>query len=266
MKKDNICGIYIIRNKVNGMVYVGQSSDIESRFVYHKSRLNRNIHSNKYLQRAWNKYGKENFEFVIIEICDKSKLTEREQYYADKFRESVGIYNFGTFTDNVFRGEKRSNETIIKMSKAQIKNWINNRDIMIAGLEKRRDYYPEMINKNGETISEGYGILELSKILGLKNHCHLSSVINGKRPSVNGWMIKSNAYYDEVDCVWKVKHKNTINHPSFINMYTNEIIPSGDNMAYICKKYGLDVSHLGEVVSGKRKHHKGWILYEQDVL
>ena len=33
------CGIYQIRNKRNDKVYIGQSNNIESRFVGHKSDL-----------------------------------------------------------------------------------------------------------------------------------------------------------------------------------------------------------------------------------
>lgn len=61
------CGIYIIQNLVNGNIYVGSSSNIKRRFSQHKSTLRHNTHKNKHLQNAWNKYGEENFEFVVIE-------------------------------------------------------------------------------------------------------------------------------------------------------------------------------------------------------
>jgi group I intron endonuclease len=61
------CGIYIIQNLVNGKVYIGSSSNIRRRFSQHKSTLRHNTHKNRHLQNAWNKYGEENFEFIVIE-------------------------------------------------------------------------------------------------------------------------------------------------------------------------------------------------------
>lgn len=59
-------GVYFIRNKINNKFYVGHSIDISKRFLAHKSYLNRGLHHSTYLQRAWDKYGAENFEFGII--------------------------------------------------------------------------------------------------------------------------------------------------------------------------------------------------------
>ena len=58
-------GVYFIKNKINGKFYVGHSIDIKYRFRRHLYELKRNIHHCQYLQRAWNKYGEENYEFII---------------------------------------------------------------------------------------------------------------------------------------------------------------------------------------------------------
>ncbi len=61
--------IYLITNKVNGKRYVGQTMNregIKVRWYHHRYYLNRNKHSNKHLQDAWNKYGEENFEFEVL--------------------------------------------------------------------------------------------------------------------------------------------------------------------------------------------------------
>lgn len=64
---NNICGIYKIVNITNSKVYIGQSNNIKKRWTEHRSALNNNRHVNVHLQNAWNKYGENNFEFVIIE-------------------------------------------------------------------------------------------------------------------------------------------------------------------------------------------------------
>ena len=43
--------------------------------------LNKNIHGNAHLQRAWDKYGESNFKFEIIEECEPVVRFEREQFY-----------------------------------------------------------------------------------------------------------------------------------------------------------------------------------------
>ncbi len=83
-----ISGIYKIVNKVNGKYYVGSSVNIcgnrrGTRWKRHIWDLNRNKHGNDYLQRAWNKHGKNVFEFVLIEICLPHNLLSLEQKYLD---------------------------------------------------------------------------------------------------------------------------------------------------------------------------------------
>jgi len=92
-------GIYKITNLKNGKFYIGSSKDIEFRWSEHKKHLNGNYHINKKLQNAWNFYGKENFEFTIVELVsnDETFLLEREQFYFDIFKpyiKEIG-YNIG---------------------------------------------------------------------------------------------------------------------------------------------------------------------------
>jgi len=77
-------GIYKIINKVNGKYYVGSSQNIKCRWENHKSNLKKNKHWNKHLQNAYNKYGVENFEYVIIEYVNVIQLLEVEQKYLDE--------------------------------------------------------------------------------------------------------------------------------------------------------------------------------------
>lgn len=88
-------GIYKIENVVNHKVYIGQSINIENRWAAHFESLCANTHYNDYLQRAWNKYGKDKFVFSIIEECSENQLTDREQYWIDYYGgiDSTNTYN-----------------------------------------------------------------------------------------------------------------------------------------------------------------------------
>ena len=86
MWKNDYSGIYKIENLVNGKIYIGQSVHIRQRWSEHKKELRHNRHKNKYLQRAWNKYGEENFKHEILELCSVEELDSREQYYINLYR------------------------------------------------------------------------------------------------------------------------------------------------------------------------------------
>ena len=76
-------GIYKITNKVNGKSYIGQSNNIERRLKEHKYISSE---SNKSLKRAYKKYGKDNFEFSILEECKLEELDEKEIYYINTLK------------------------------------------------------------------------------------------------------------------------------------------------------------------------------------
>ncbi len=87
-----ICCIYEIINLGNNKFYVGRTIDFKRRQSEHIRDLKKQRHHSDYLQRAWNKYGEENFSFEVIEeVLDKSKLIEREQHYLDTLKPEYNI-------------------------------------------------------------------------------------------------------------------------------------------------------------------------------
>ena len=86
-------GIYKITCLANNKSYIGQSVSIKRRWATHKRELAAGTHYNEYLQRAYNKYGKDNFTYEILELCSKDKLNEREQFYVTIFDTFKNGYN-----------------------------------------------------------------------------------------------------------------------------------------------------------------------------
>lgn len=84
-------GIYEIINKDTKKSYIGSSKQIEKRWEQHLQVLEKGEHHSILLQRAWNKYGKECFEFIVKEECKEEELLVREQKYLDLKPE----YNIG---------------------------------------------------------------------------------------------------------------------------------------------------------------------------
>ena len=84
-------GIYCIRNIITGDRYIGKARDIFVRCGQHKSLLRANRHTYKtgtlsLLQKAWNKYGENAFQFEAIELCPAEVTSEREVYWIDFYR------------------------------------------------------------------------------------------------------------------------------------------------------------------------------------
>lgn len=112
---DVVCGIYMIKNKVNNNIYIGQAADINDRWNEHIRALRGQYHFNNHLQRAWNKYKENNFEFSIVEECNEDKLNEREIYWIAEYNSYYSGYN-QTKGGCGMRGFVHSDETKEKIS------------------------------------------------------------------------------------------------------------------------------------------------------
>jgi len=79
-------GVYQIINKINGHVYFGQAAQLATRAKQHEYSLNKNKHDNKHLQRAWNLYGSDAFEFTVLGVYpDKTERDAAEQALITQF-------------------------------------------------------------------------------------------------------------------------------------------------------------------------------------
>lgn len=110
-----IPGVYLIKNKTNGKVYVGSSINVRKRMIQHLSHLRIGIHHSKYLQRAWNKYGIDNLSVHILEYT--KDILKRELYWMNfyqSYRNNNG-YNICKIPNTTF-GRFHSEETKRKMS------------------------------------------------------------------------------------------------------------------------------------------------------
>jgi group I intron endonuclease len=110
-----VSGIYGIVNKDNKNIYIGGTGNISKRVSNHKKQLKKQQHENRFLQKDWNKFGSEKFEAIIIELCDRSQMQEKEQHYIDLYGKSNIVYNIAKFAGSSF-GIKRTPETCEKIS------------------------------------------------------------------------------------------------------------------------------------------------------
>lgn len=116
------CGIYVITCSGNGIVYVGQSKDIDGRWLEHKRLCQApEPRTNRRLFWSAKKYGINSLSIEVIEECDISKLTEREQFWLDAYRIRVGrrVANCAGPVDNPTRGVPKSESHRLRLSIAK---------------------------------------------------------------------------------------------------------------------------------------------------
>ena len=79
-------GVYQIVNTVNDKRYVGSAKCFKYRWGTHRRHLEKGVHHSQYLQRAWDKYGPEAFQFEIILLCRPEDAIFYEQRAMDVHR------------------------------------------------------------------------------------------------------------------------------------------------------------------------------------
>ncbi|SFF08938.1 group I intron endonuclease [Bacillus sp. OV194] len=137
-------GIYQIKNRKNGKVYIGQALNIELRLIQHFKQLKAGKHKNHKLQSDFSSFGEEGFETRILEECKPWELTRREGtlcHEHDVWNEEKG-YNLGRLLDY-----RRLSEKDAIRYKDLILNYIN------AGYRKAfykaRDFSVDFDKKKG---------------------------------------------------------------------------------------------------------------------
>lgn len=108
-------GIYSIHNTTNGKRYIGQSKDVMKRRVVHFSALKKGNHPNHHLQRSFNKYGKEFFEWSILEETPENMLDIRESAWIGYYQSNDSIFGYNKDSGGK-SNKRRSPETCRKMS------------------------------------------------------------------------------------------------------------------------------------------------------
>lgn len=107
--------IYLIRNKINGKVWVGQAVNFYNRSAAHLSKLSKGI-SSRHIQSAWDKYGYLNFEFEIIESeLQREDLVFIESKYIEKFKSWDREFGY-----NIERYDRRGIRVVSEESKKKV--------------------------------------------------------------------------------------------------------------------------------------------------
>lgn len=273
-------GIYCLKSKINGKMYIGLSKDVYYRKRKHFEMLAGQRHHNTKMQRHFNKYGSDDLVFEIIELCDKDVLEEREMYWIDyhnSFYKGFNETKGGSLKDycatrfdfeNIHTGEILENVTasemcekynidrsgIYKLAKGKgyhQKGW------KLKGAVKKKRIGDKTLKakqislKNihtGEIIT-AISQQEMAKKIGVHQGC-LSNLFLGKNKKLKDWCLPETEDADKTASQTYFTIQNVI---------TGEIV-SDYHRSKVAKEHSLDFSTLCKLINGGTEKHKDWIL------
>lgn len=168
------CGIYYIKNIVNNHIYIGSSIMLTKRYKEHKRVLNLNKAPSMILQAAWNKYGENNFQFIVIKTF--KNITDHKLRFLEGMliRLFKAEYNTCLFPENNGKPNYKR-----KLSKEWIHNLRENNNYKHSNDKK---IYNKVCKQNKEGASKIIltinnieykfnSIIDACKYLNLKNGC-----------------------------------------------------------------------------------------------
>lgn len=268
-------GIYQIKCIITNKIYIGSAIDIYNRCGQHRRYLRRRKHQNIHLQSAWDKYGESNFEFSVLETTTRNNLLNAEQNWLNKtcaFDREIGYNIFryagspgdefariwNGFVDpdgnvvtihNLFDFCRQNNFDFPSMhrlakGKSKLKSY---KGWSHVNSVRKREYiktYVGFIDPDGKSIGAITNLAAFCRENNLEKS-HMVAVAKGRLYSHKGWTYNNG----------RIKRG--------FKTYTGFINPQGErvtilNLKNFCRNNNLNEVHMRNLISGKRKSHKGW--------
>ncbi|MBV8342197.1 MAG: GIY-YIG nuclease family protein [Gammaproteobacteria bacterium] len=268
-------GIYQIRCKRTGKIYIGSAVNLRVRWENHRRNLRSGTHHNPYLQHAWRLYGEIAFEFVVLELTAREALLETEQRWIEQthcidpgvgfnikleatsagdgvartwvgFRDPegnpvmiVGLTDFCRCHGLDYRSMHRLAQGRSKLK--SYKGWTHERSV------RRRAYiktHSGFIDPNGCPVAPIRNLAAFCRAKGLEGS-HMTALASGRIVSYRGW-----THVRAKGRLPPLVHKGFVAPGGAVTRITN--------LSAFCRAAGLCEVHMHELKSGKRPSHKGW--------
>lgn len=261
----NKIGIYCIKNIITKNVYIGSTTQsFLIRYSQHVYELIHNKHKNKYLQNSFNKYGADNFLFIIIESCNKDTILEREQFFIDKNYKLFNINKKATGTYGMPKEviEKRSNTFKITQNEAMKFYYkLKNKEISVIDIPEK---YKRMVISRINTHIWNKGITKkdcsYNHLKGIKKNNSSEKYLNGRKNAKEKMRNKS-----KIILVFDINNKllftfNCIEEcVSYLNNHYEEIpmiLRNKNGRSGLHPKY-ISRQNVSNVLHKKMKSYKG---------
>ena len=167
------CGIYCIRNLVNNHLYIGSSIMLTKRYKEHRLKLSTNKHHCIILQNAINKYGIDNFEFVVLKTYDN--ISDRDLRFTEGmlirlFKSEYNICKYPEVSGKPNYKRKLDKEWIYNLHKDNNYKHTNNVEIYNKVVEKNKNTATHVILIKDSKKFKFTTVKEACLFLGLKSN------------------------------------------------------------------------------------------------
>ena len=277
----NKSGIYMILNTYNNKCYIGSTKNFYTRKQKHFRLLVLNKHHSNHLQKAYNKYGKDKFTFIILEECEIEKLLEKEVFWINLKNSLDPRYGYNVAIPKRNENLKLREDTILKLKINSYKQLYSDKRISLEEFlegKRAKDLYIKKGIPNKEKVlvfNKNTGIKEyefesISKTASYfkTSQKRISEVCNGRKRSCVGYIfVKEKDYNPKLE--YKITYKKDIpkehiirqsfkgNPLKCINIQTNEEIIFNNKFEAI-EQLEFTQSGIDKVLYGNRKSHKGY--------
>lgn len=225
-------GIYSIHWDADcSKVYVGQSINIEKRWVFHLWELKNNRHTNKKLQEAYNTLGEP--IFYILESCSIADLLDKEIYWVNEFNSIDSGYN-KMHPDSSKIGYLAPNSKYSKLALLMLFRLLRNKDISY------------------QDISELTGINKSTVLQISRNEKH--TWLHEKYPNISKQV--------EIARLYRLSNRRTNTDKVFVVKYKDSTVYKFNNIYRFCKEHNLNVGNFYNMLHGKGDQCKGFTLLE----
>jgi group I intron endonuclease len=219
----NMC-IYKITNTLNNKVYIGQTrNEVKIRWGDHKSS------SKSVISKAIKKYGKDNFKYEVIDLCETFvQLNHKEVFWISFYNSlSPSGYNLNTGGNNPILSEEarlrcshphteETKQLLSKLASIQMSK-PENREY-ISKIHKGKKHSTETIHKRSNALSGLITVKNSSGMVGVQitdKYCIGIGKSNGKHIAKK-YSISTNGFYEAL-CL-AIEFRNTLNTENNIKL------------------------------------------------
>lgn len=237
-------GVYFIKCLINKKLYIGSGKN-RNRLMNHFSKLRRNTHENKYLQRAFNLYGENKFRAGSLLYCAPKEMRKLEKKYILSLKTlcTENGFNMTSNTECAWLTYEQKEETKLKKQKINIDR---------CGAEFA------IVNPNGDLI-EIKGKIKFVKEnnLGRKE---LQKLLKGEYSQIKGWRLPSSetigVKFNPIEYAKKIKINKQKLRCKIYYFYDTEQCKNIEvtNLRDFCKENGLKRSSMLYLL--KAKHNR----------
>lgn len=249
-------GVYAIINTINGHIYIGGTTQVFSRRWYdHKVKLNKGQHGNKYLQRAWKRYGEESFDFCVLERLEEvDDIFYTEQAYLDTHY-GEGCYNIAKDVFNPMTNRTHDEATRKLISEKVGARFFdaNYREEQkaIRSTEEARQKQREITSRLWENPEYRRKVIE--RMTGIPKTEEMK-----KKMSESAFKRWSQEGARESYGMRRAKTYGGLVSPE------GEVFDPVVNLRLFCRTHNLHRANISKVLSGEKQSHKGWTAKVED--